>query len=377
MPDSSRSFDAIDEAQMALSNEIFDSTRSPKKASGRAIGTLQEMLAYSILHYHNLDDRIYLEYPLPEQGLEEVTHSVEFSIHPKIGTKPAAVSGRKHDNVTLQDTDAEDLYGEDSERLKKVRLVQHDDDYDVIHTNPSLLKLDDLKNWPYNNIPIGRLADEGDKEIVLLDPQPVGFIECKRVGLEEGTTSGPQTIEKAKQAGFVALRTSRLQKIITSDGKKGVLVNDGSVEYDDFEKLWESKLSSQNPSDLRGIVRSVLFFSDHGNWFPGNEESKDVKILKSSFDWAIWVEDDGLIELVEFVLNDTDMRRAFELHVDSSKTILTKSKLESRARQAMLRFVEENWESLSENWLTVLEPEGKSIEDLLEEFRTITGALES
>ena len=100
LPDSSRSFDGIDEAQMALSNEIFDSARSSKKASGRAIGTLQEMLVYSILHHHNLDDRIYLEYPLPEQGLEEVTHAVEFSVHPKVGKRPADVSGRKHDNVT-------------------------------------------------------------------------------------------------------------------------------------------------------------------------------------------------------------------------------------------------------------------------------------
>jgi hypothetical protein len=34
--------------------------------------------------------------------------------------------------------------------------------------------------------------------------KPYAMIECKRVGIEEGTTKGPQTIEKAKQGAYVA-----------------------------------------------------------------------------------------------------------------------------------------------------------------------------
>jgi len=377
MTSTDRSFGAIDEAQMALANEIFDSRESPKKAAGRAIGTLQEILAYSVLHHYELDSRTYLEYPLPEQGLEEVTHEVEFSIHPKVGERGAEISGRKHENATLSDLDASSLYDSKANRLKKPTLVHHDDDgWDRIRTNPGLLKQDDLKNWEYDSIPIA-YYNNGNKKIVLLDPQPIGFIECKRVGLEEGTTSGPQTIEKAKQATLVAFRTSRLQKIITSDGKKGLLIDDDHVEVGNFEELWEDTLSEGDPEELRGVVRSVLFFSNHGNWYPQDNEGKGVKMIKSSFDWAVWVEDEGLIELIEFVLNDTDMRNAFNLHVESSETILTKSKFESDARESMLEFVSSNWDRISEDWFTVLEPEGKSIEDLMDEFRTVTQVFES
>jgi hypothetical protein len=41
------------------------------------------------------------------------------------------------------------------------------------------------------------------------------IFECKRVGVEEGMSKGPQTIEKAKQGAYVARTASSLQKIRT------------------------------------------------------------------------------------------------------------------------------------------------------------------
>jgi hypothetical protein len=58
-------------------------------------------------------------------------------------------------------------------------------------------------------------------EIRTLSAAPVAYIECKRVGLEEGTATGPQTIEKAKQAAYVALRSSAVQKVRTPKGLYG------------------------------------------------------------------------------------------------------------------------------------------------------------
>ena len=46
------------------------------------------------------------------------------------------------------------------------------------------------------------------------------IFECKRVGVEEGSKKGPQTIEKAKQGAYVARTASSLQKIRTDSGEK-------------------------------------------------------------------------------------------------------------------------------------------------------------
>jgi hypothetical protein len=45
------------------------------------------------------------------------------------------------------------------------------------------------------------------------------IFECKRVGVEEGMTKGPQTIEKAKQGAYVARTASSLQKIRNESGE--------------------------------------------------------------------------------------------------------------------------------------------------------------
>ena len=51
------------------------------------------------------------------------------------------------------------------------------------------------------------------------------MFECKRVGIEEGMTKGPQTIEKAKQGAYVARMASSLQKIRSESGEmQGIFI---------------------------------------------------------------------------------------------------------------------------------------------------------
>lgn len=45
------------------------------------------------------------------------------------------------------------------------------------------------------------------------------MFECKRVGVEEGMKKGPQTIEKAKQGAYVALKSASLQKVRDKNGE--------------------------------------------------------------------------------------------------------------------------------------------------------------
>jgi len=78
------------------------------------------------------------------------------------------------------------------------------------------------------------------------------MFECKRVGVEEGTKKGPQTIEKAKQGAYVARAVSVLQKIRTSSGALYAVIprRDGSLYTKPYEQMVAEVLASSSP-DLR------------------------------------------------------------------------------------------------------------------------------
>ncbi|HSH51144.1 MAG TPA: hypothetical protein VK982_05425 [Bacteroidales bacterium] len=62
--------------------------------------------------------------------------------------------------------------------------------------------------------------------------KPYAMFECKRVGVEEGITKGPQTIEKAKQGAYVARTASSLQKIRTDKGEEyGLIYRSNNQPY--------------------------------------------------------------------------------------------------------------------------------------------------
>lgn len=61
------------------------------------------------------------------------------------------------------------------------------------------------------------------------------MFECKRVGVEEGMKKGPQTIEKAKQGAYVALKSSSLQKVRDKNGEVyGVYFKNGEMHTENM-----------------------------------------------------------------------------------------------------------------------------------------------
>ena len=59
---------------------------------------------------------------------------------------------------------------------------------------------------------------ENSYSVFQLFSHPFAMFECKRVGVEEGSKKGPQTIEKAKQGSYVARTVSALQRVRKADG---------------------------------------------------------------------------------------------------------------------------------------------------------------
>ncbi len=76
------SYQSVDILQKVLAEEVFNHTKDPKKASGRALGTLVEIITYYLLKTWGLNNQISIERGLSEYGNSDITHNVEYSLHP-------------------------------------------------------------------------------------------------------------------------------------------------------------------------------------------------------------------------------------------------------------------------------------------------------
>ena len=75
-------YESVDKLQKVLADEVFKHTKDPKKASGRALGTLVEIITYYLLKNWGLNNQISIERGLAEYGNPSITHNVEYSLHP-------------------------------------------------------------------------------------------------------------------------------------------------------------------------------------------------------------------------------------------------------------------------------------------------------
>jgi len=76
------SYESVDKLQKTLSDEVFHYAADKKKAAGRALGTLVEIITFYLLRSWKFRDSIAIERPIPEYGNSEICHNVEYSLHP-------------------------------------------------------------------------------------------------------------------------------------------------------------------------------------------------------------------------------------------------------------------------------------------------------
>ena len=140
--------------------------------------------------------------------------------------------------------------------------------------------------------------------VTVLGKHPFAIFECKRVGVEEGMKKGPQSIEKAKQGAYVAKSVSCLQKVRYNNGQIGGVIHlpDGSLYHKQYDQLLEEVTTSNNPAMLRDFILTVGVVSNHGNWLTGEDHNKELRVLAQSYDWLLFLTDQGLGEFVSELL---------------------------------------------------------------------------
>jgi hypothetical protein len=362
-------YTSVDKLQNMLATEVFSYAKDRKKASGRALGTLVEIVTFYTLCAWELRDHIAIERSVPEFAYPQIRHNVEFSLHPVASThavtlKPLhlPITSKKvlqavtplPSGLTIRQ---ETLVTTGRVMRNAAIVAERDGGFVTAH----LIEMD---------------AKGCAVSLTDLFEQPFTIFECKRVGIEEGMRKGPQTIEKAKQGAYVARSVSSLQKFRLADGNlQGVLdYGEGELRTGPYSAMLREVIDGAAPESLRNFILTVGVVSNHGNWFTAEDHNKELRVLAHSYDWLLFLTDVGLCQFIEKLLIKPvrELRPAREAFLSSynanaSGNSFTKVKVHVDADLALKRYF--NLHELEvESWFNVISPAGGTLRELRQDL---------
>ena len=350
---------------------MFHYASDQKKAAGRALGTLVEIITYCTLRSWGFSDDIVIERKVPEFANPEILHNVEFSFHPvldrdQVELKPlslpltSAKIKREWNGIARHDMKRSTILT--AERKKKNAAVLAETDSSLIVANVN--SLDNL---------------QCTLNVCTLSRAPYALVECKRVGVEEGVGKGPQTIEKAKQGSYVARTVSSLQKLRRRDGTIcGVIEQlDGEFCFGSYQDMQHDIIHNQFLFMVSDFVLSIGVVSNHGNWFTSDNQNKELRVLAESYDWLLFLTDDGLIKFINcFLLEPSDelrcVRDAFlsSYSAEKRQNAFTKTYMNAEADFALQGYFDSH-QSEIENWFNVISPKSGTLKDLTDSLKAL------
>lgn len=361
-------YPSIDELQKTLSENVFAHTADAKKAAGRALGTLIEIITYYLLNEWDFTSSIAIERGIEEYGNAEITHNVEFSIHPIFNTQEINIPFRT--NLSAKQI-TKHLNLDDSFTVKNHNLIQQNNivkNACVIAEKEDIMLMASLKNIQ-NAIAHIKIIHQFKK--------PYAMFECKRVGVEEGTKKGPQTIEKAKQGAYVAKMTSALQKVRGENGEiYGLIYENGEPNIKPYFQLL-NEIINERDTIPTSFMLSVGVVSNHGNWFTAQNQNKELKVLAQSYDWLLFLSDNGLAQFItELLLNPEEqykpIKKAFLASYKEGKkqNMFTKVKMNLDAHNALVHYFHTKQQQIT-NWFNIISPADGTLENLKNNINTL------
>ena len=364
------SYESVDTLQKALTNDVFHYAKDKKKAAGRALGTLVEIVTFYLLKTWGYETNTAIERRIGEYANPELTHNVEFTLHPTKNIASIQLSNEQLPFSVAKINKVVNLEKWNTNKLKTSHLLSSNK---LVRNACVLCESDKYLVVAYLGKSVGSHWDILLQE---LHTHPFAMFECKRVGVEEGVNKGPQTIEKAKQGAYVARTVSSLQKIRMSDGEVyGVLdEGNGKLHLEPYEIMLRNITHSEDSSLLEKFILTVGIVSNHGNWFTSDDHSKELKVLAQAYDWLLFLTDAGLVKFVEDLLlkpskEYVEIRKAF---TDSYTGVrgdnkFTKVQMSLMADRALQKYFTTEISKI-EKWFNVISPDRKSINDLKSEL---------
>jgi hypothetical protein len=370
------SYPSVDKLQQTLASTVFRHATDKKKAAGRALGTLVEIVTFYTLRAWNLRDHVVIERALSEYANPQITHNVEFSLHPVLGRETLSL---KKPRLPLTP----------AKLRPESALLRAMDEGRLNRSNQLLTSRNSMRNaCVAGEDDVGPIVANVDSHtssatsltLCRLHHQPFAVFECKRVGVEEGMKKGPQTIEKAKQGAYVARAVSALQKVRGRDGSlRGYIErSDGTVLSGPFTRVMQQVIASTQSDLLNNFILTVGVVSNHGNWFTSENHNKELKVLAQSYDWLLFLTDQGLSQFIDkLLLHPTPelaaARNAFLRSYGKTKSgpnRFTKVQMDNAADAALLKYFQRHEDEI-EGWFNVISPGASLIAELRAELRTL------
>ena len=364
-------FRSVDALQKTLAETVFRYASDRKKAAGRALGTLVELVTFYTLRAWDLREHIVIERSVPEFANPDILHNVEFSLHPILARHTVTI-----EPINLPLTTAKlrrHLPFLEGMGAKSAQLVSAD----RVKRNACLLAENNTRVVVANVDEIN--SSECRATVCELLPHPFAIFECKRVGVEEGMRKGPQTIEKAKQGAYVARTVSSLQKVRLRNGSfQGVLeLPNGTFHTAPYAQVLKQVIESSLPDFLRDFILTVGVVSNHGNWFTTDNPNKELRVLAQSYDWLLFLTDEGLSRFIDkLLLNPTDeLRPAREAFLASysgrsGRNKFTKVRVDVDADEALRSYFGAH-EAEVESWFNIIAPRGRKLKALIADLQRL------
>lgn len=369
-------YPSVDQLQKVLTEDVFHYAQDPKKAAGRALGTLIEIITFYALKSWGFERAVGIERPLPEFANDAITHNVEYSLHP--ASKLATVEfSRNQLPITAKKIIQSDPF---KEQIFSDELIKSNQLLSKNLTLRNSCTVYDASDFFINAYLDDFAKDGGHYTIASLQKQPYAIFECKRVGVEEGMKKGPQSIEKAKQGAYVARTVSALQRVRFSDGQMGgvIQLSDGTLRSGDYYQLLNEIINSDDPHLLKQFILTVGVVSNHGNWFTSDNHNKELKVLAQSYDWLLFLTDAGVAQFVnDLLLHPSEKfspaRDAFlsSYTGKKGKNQFTKVQISLAADQALQAYFSAN-QAVIEGWFNIIAPAEKNLSLLKSELDTLS-----
>ena len=376
------SYQSVDKLQLALATKVFFYAKDAKKASGRALGTMIEMITFYLLKDWGLEENVRIEKGLIEYRNASISHNVEYTLHPTQGSKKLTLKSEFPLNAT-----------------KIIKALQADSPFDLskykqvsstLVSNNGIIKNSCLiaRNEESSLVAVVTSQTEQtiDIEVTEQHEKPYAMIECKRVGVEEGMKKGPQTIEKAKQGAYVAKTVSSLQKVRNYDGTLfGLLpIGKDNFKFGKYDELLKEVIMTDNEELYKDFILTIGVVSNHGNWFTSSNPNKELLVLRDAYDWLLFLTDEGLATFIEELLlspkeeykpAQTAFLASYTSGTDgirkTGKNQFTKAQIGVTADEVIQNYFRHNREKIAK-WFNIITPDDVTIDELREEIKILS-----
>ena len=369
-------YQSIDKLQQTLAQTVFHYAKDSKKAAGRALGTLVEIITFYILKDWGFESNTRIEKGLIEYRNLAISHNVEYTLHPI----KKAIELEVPDQAPLTSTKIINALANSKKNI--FNLERFTKTISVLYSNSNVIKNACVIARSEGSSLVAVIKEIRNEHIKIIITEqiekPFAMAECKRVGVEEGNKKGPQTIEKAKQGAYVARSVSSLQKVRNVKGVVyGILpLADGTFRFEEYDKLLNEIITTSNKKTYQDFILTIGIVSNHGNWFTSNNPNKELVVLRDAYDWLLFLTDVGIATFIdELLLNPIkeylEVKKAFltsysgngKLIKKYGKNQFTKAQMNKEADLLLQKYFKENRSKIA-NWINILTPVKESLDGL-------------